>query len=55
MGLGLAVPINDHTRGLIGTLMRDGRVRRAYIGVAAAPRPLPPRAAADLGRRCGMS
>ena len=43
MGLGLAVPINDHTRGLIATLMREGRVRRAYIGVGAAPRPLPPR------------
>jgi len=54
MGLGLAVPINDHTRALIGALMRDGRVRRAYLGVGAAPRPLPPRAAASLGRRDGV-
>jgi S1-C subfamily serine protease len=54
MGLGLAVPINDHTRGLIATLMTEGRVRRAYLGVAAAPRPLPPRAAADLGRSVGL-
>jgi S1-C subfamily serine protease len=54
MGLGLAVPINEHTRGLISMLMTEGRVRRAYLGVAAAPRPLPPRAAADLGRTVGL-
>lgn len=54
MGLGLAVPINEHTRGLIATLMTEGRVRRAFLGVAAAPRPLPPRAAADLGRSVGL-
>ncbi len=54
MGLGLAVPINDHTRGLIAALARDGRVRRAYLGVGAAPRPLPPRAVAALGRRTGI-
>jgi S1-C subfamily serine protease len=54
MGLGLAVPINDHTRGLIAVLARDGRVRRAYLGVGAAPRPLPPKAVASLGRRTGI-
>ena len=54
MGLGLAVPINDHTRSLISMLMTEGRVRRAYLGVAAAPRPLPPRAANDLGRSGGL-
>jgi S1-C subfamily serine protease len=54
MGLGLAVPINDHTRGLIATLARDGRVRRAYLGVGAAPRPLPPKAVAALGRTTGI-
>jgi S1-C subfamily serine protease len=42
-GLGLAVPINGVTRSIIGSLMRDGRVRRAYIGIAGGPRPLPPR------------
>jgi serine protease Do len=54
MGLGLAVPINDHTRGLIAALMREGRVRRAYIGVGAAPRPLPPKAVTALGRTTGI-
>jgi S1-C subfamily serine protease len=43
-GLGLAVPINEATRKVIGTLMSEGRVRRAYIGVAGGARPLPPRA-----------
>ncbi|HWF55908.1 MAG TPA: trypsin-like peptidase domain-containing protein [Solirubrobacteraceae bacterium] len=50
VGLGLAVPINTATRRIIGALMRDGRVRRAYIGIAAGPRPLPPSARARLGR-----
>lgn len=54
MGLGLAVPINAHTRGLIEMLARDGRVRRAYLGVGAAPRPLPPKASAVLGRTAGV-
>ena len=31
--------------------MRDGRVRRAWIGIAGGARPLPPRIAARLGRR----
>ncbi|HEX5224481.1 MAG TPA: trypsin-like peptidase domain-containing protein [Solirubrobacteraceae bacterium] len=51
VGLGLAVPINAATRSIVFALMRDGRVRRAYIGVAVAPRALPPSAAARLGRR----
>jgi S1-C subfamily serine protease len=42
-GLGLAVPINASTRKIIGSLMSDGRVRRAYLGVAGGSRPLPPR------------
>jgi S1-C subfamily serine protease len=49
-GLGLAVPINSTTRRIIGDLMHDGRVRRAYIGIAGASRPLPPRAARLVGR-----
>jgi S1-C subfamily serine protease len=54
VGLGLAVPINTVTRQIVGALMRDGRVRRAYMGIAAGPRPLPPRARARLGRGTGV-
>jgi serine protease Do len=54
IGLGLAVPINGATRRIIGALMRDGRFRRAYIGIAGGPRPLPPRVAARIGRRSGV-
>src|ERR687888_114205 len=43
IGLGLAVPINSATRKVIGALMSEGRVRRAYLGIAGGPRPLPPR------------
>jgi serine protease Do len=43
VGLGLAVPINDVTRRIVGALMTEGRFRRAYIGIAGGPRPLPPR------------
>jgi S1-C subfamily serine protease len=51
VGLGLAVPINDATRKIVGSLMREGRYRRAYLGIAGGPRPLPPRVASELGRR----
>ena len=54
VGLGLAVPINAATRQIIGSLMRDGRVRRAYIGIAGGPRPLPPHARTRLGRKGGV-
>jgi S1-C subfamily serine protease len=54
VGLGLAVPINAATRQIIGTLMRDGRVRRAWIGIAAGPRPLPPHARVRVGRTAGV-
>jgi S1-C subfamily serine protease len=54
VGLGLAVPINTATRQIIGALMRDGRVRRAYIGIAGGPRPLPPAARVRLGRTAGL-
>jgi serine protease Do len=48
VGLGLAVPINTATRQIVAALMTDGRVRRAYLGIAGGPRPLPPRARARL-------
>jgi serine protease Do len=51
VGLGLAIPVNTATRSIVFTLMRDGQVRRAHLGVAVAPRALPPTAAARLGRR----
>jgi serine protease Do len=54
VGLGLAVPINDATRRIIGALMHEGRFRRAYIGIAGGPRPLPPRIATRLGRSAGV-
>ncbi len=54
VGLGLAVPINAATRQILGALMRDGRVRRAYIGIAGGPRPLPPHARARLGRESAV-
>jgi serine protease Do len=48
VGLGLAVPINESTRRIVGSLMSEGRVRRAYLGVAGGVRPLPPQARAQL-------
>jgi serine protease Do len=54
IGLGLAVPINEATRRIVHALIRDGRVRRAYLGVAGGERPLPPRVAERLGRRTGV-
>ena len=54
VGLGLAVPIDAHTRRIIGALMADGRVRRAYLGIGGGERPLPPRIAARLQRDRGI-
>jgi S1-C subfamily serine protease len=53
-GLGLAVPINSTTRQIISELTSTGRVRRAWLGVAGAPMPLPPPFAARLGQRSGL-
>jgi S1-C subfamily serine protease len=54
IGLGLAVPINNATQTIIGALMRDGRVRRAFLGVVGGTRPLRPALAERLGRRRGL-
>jgi S1-C subfamily serine protease len=54
IGLGLAVPVNDTTCRIIGALMQEGRVRRAYIGIAGGRRPLPPRVAGAVGREHGI-
>jgi S1-C subfamily serine protease len=54
MGLGLAIPINATTRQIIATLMAEGRVRRAYLGLAGTPAPLPPALASQRGHRTGL-
>jgi S1-C subfamily serine protease len=54
IGLGLAVPINVATQAIIAALIRDGRVRRAFLGVVGGTRPLRPALAERLGRRRGL-
>jgi S1-C subfamily serine protease len=51
VGLGLAVPVNATTRRIIAALLKDGRVRRAYLGVVCVPAPVP----APLRQRFGRS
>ena len=53
-GLGLAVPVNATTRRIVATLMREGRVRRAYLGVVVAPAPVAPPWRERLGRGTGL-
>jgi S1-C subfamily serine protease len=54
IGVGLAVPINDTTRTIVSTLMRAGRVRRAWLGIAGAQASLPPPLVAKTGRHSGL-
>jgi S1-C subfamily serine protease len=54
IGLGLAVPINDSTRGIIATLIARGRVRRAWLGIAGAKVALTPELAARIGSPTGL-
>jgi S1-C subfamily serine protease len=54
IGLGLAVPINTTTLAIVGELIRNGKVRRAYLGVVGAGRPLAPRHAATFSQRNGV-
>ncbi|MBO0730966.1 MAG: PDZ domain-containing protein, partial [Acidimicrobiaceae bacterium] len=54
VGVGLAVPINATSRQIISSLIREGKVRRAYLGLAGTPAPLPPRLRDRLGQRQGM-
>ncbi|WP_446212713.1 S1C family serine protease [Micromonospora sp. IBSANI012] len=53
-GLGLAVPINSTTRQIVDDLIANGRVRRAWLGVAGVPVPLPPEVAERIGQRRGL-
>ncbi|NRQ35290.1 PDZ domain-containing protein [Nonomuraea sp. NN258] len=50
IGVGLAVPMNATTRSIIAALIRDGRVRRAFLGLVTSPAPLPE----PLRRRTGQ-
>jgi S1-C subfamily serine protease len=54
VGVGLAIPINGITRQIVASLMADGRVRRAYLGLAGTPAPLPPNLASRLDQKSGM-
>jgi S1-C subfamily serine protease len=54
VGLGLAVPVNATTRRIVSALMSEGRFRRAYLGIAGGPRPLPPRVARQVDRHAGV-
>jgi S1-C subfamily serine protease len=54
VGVGLAIPINAVTRQIIATLMTEGRVRRAYLGLAGTPAPLPPALSSRRHQKTGM-
>jgi S1-C subfamily serine protease len=54
VGLGLAIPINATTRKIISALMRDGQVRRAYLGIVSVPFPLADPLRSRFGRTTGL-
>ncbi|HYZ57272.1 MAG TPA: trypsin-like peptidase domain-containing protein [Streptosporangiaceae bacterium] len=54
VGLGMAVPVNTTTRRIMSTLMRDGKVRRAYLGLVMVPAPLPAPWRERIGRTTGL-
>ena len=54
VGLGLAVPINATTHRILGALIREGQVRRGYLGLVTAPTPLPPAWAERVGHRTAL-
>jgi serine protease Do len=54
IGLGLAIPINSTTRRILSTLLVEGRVRRAYLGVVGVPAPLPDPVAERTGQKAGV-
>lgn len=53
-GLGLAIPINATTREIVSALMAEGRIRRAYVGLAGTPASLPPAMAAQRHQTTGL-
>jgi len=54
VGLGMAVPVNTTTRRIVSTLMRDGRVRRAYLGLVTVPAPVAAPWRERIGRDNGL-
>ncbi|MBD0323320.1 MAG: trypsin-like peptidase domain-containing protein [Aldersonia sp.] len=54
IGLGLAVPINATSRRIVDTLLVEGRVRRAYLGLVGVPAPLPDDVAERTGQSAGL-
>jgi S1-C subfamily serine protease len=54
IGLGLAVPIDAATRRFIDSMIVDGRVRRAFLGIVGGTRPLAEPVAARVGRSRGL-
>jgi S1-C subfamily serine protease len=54
VGVGLAIPINAITRQIVATLVAEGRIRRAYLGLAGAPSLLPPPMAAHFSQANGV-
>jgi S1-C subfamily serine protease len=54
VGVGLAIPINGITRQIIAALMAEGRVRRAYLGLAGTPAAIPPPLVPRLDQKFGM-
>ena len=53
-GLGLAVPVNATSRRIIAALLKDGRVRRAFLGLVNTPVQLQPSAVVRTGHREGL-
>jgi S1-C subfamily serine protease len=54
IGLGLAVRVDRSTRQILESLIVDGRVRRAFLGIVGGTRPLGEALAERLGRRRGL-
>ncbi|UOD83249.1 S1C family serine protease [Paenarthrobacter ureafaciens] len=54
LGLGLAVPINRTTQRIISSLLKEGRVHRAYLGLVSTPIPLDASAVVRTGQKEGL-
>ncbi len=55
VGLGLAVPIDDATRKIVSSPMRNGGVRRVYIGITGGSRPFHRARRRSAGRSASRS